>query len=52
MVTETDRGAVRSRWVFDARTAEPDSTRPALLQRFLGWHVRTAQPCFDPRASI
>lgn len=48
VVTSTDRGAVRSRWVFDARTVQPGDTQPALLQRFLGWHVRCAQPCFDP----
>lgn len=47
-LTETNLGAIRSRWVFDARTSEPAESKPAFLQRFEGWHVRTERSCFDP----
>ncbi len=46
---ETDRGRVRAKRVFDSRPLDGNGfRRAALLQRFLGWHVRTAEPCFDP----
>lgn len=48
-LTETSRGPVRSRWVFDARTCAKEEANPVLLQRFEGWHVRTEQNSFDPR---
>lgn len=47
-LTETNQGLVRSRWVFDARTPGPGEGKPAFLQRFEGWHVRTERSCFDP----
>ena len=47
-LTETNQGLVRSRWVFDARTYKTHTSQPTFLQRFEGWHVRTAQRCFDP----
>ncbi len=45
---ETSEGRLLARQVFDGRTIEPAETKPALLQRFVGWHVRTATPVFDP----
>lgn len=44
---ETNRGALRSRWVFDSRPRPRGEVRPMLEQRFAGWHVRTERPCFD-----
>ncbi len=44
---ETDRGVLRSRWVFDSRAHAAQKVKPALFQRFTGWHVRTERPCFD-----
>lgn len=43
----TDAGCLRSRWVFDSRPLGRFESQPMLLQRFLGWHVRCARPCFD-----
>ncbi len=45
---DTDAGLLRARWVFDSRPREPGNAQPVLLQRFLGWHICTAEPCFDP----
>lgn len=45
---ETDHGSLTTRWVFDSRPPAPADMHPQLLQRFTGWHVRTARPCFDP----
>ncbi len=45
----TDRGSLRTRWVFDSRPYAAADMHPQLLQRFTGWHVRTARPCFNPR---
>lgn len=47
---DTDAGLLRARWVFDSRPKVPGTSMPVLVQRFLGWHVRTAEPCFDPSA--
>lgn len=44
---ETDAGLLRSRWLFDSRPRRADVTSPVLLQRFVGWHVRTVHACFD-----
>lgn len=44
---ETNRGVLRSRWVFDSRPRPCGEARPVLEQRFAGWHVRTERPCFD-----
>ena len=44
---QTSLGTLRSRWVFDSRP-RIDTSRPTLIQRFLGWHVQTAEACFDP----
>jgi lycopene beta-cyclase len=45
---ETSNGCLLAREVFDSR---PETTRPAplLVQRFTGWHIRTAAPRFDPQ---
>ena len=53
IAVESDSGRVVARRVFDSRPpSETDPGvsrgRPMLLQRFLGWHVRAAAPCFDP----
>jgi lycopene beta-cyclase len=45
---ETTRGVLHSRWIFDSRPRNPHTLQPLLLQRFVGWHVRTTLPCFDP----
>lgn len=45
---QTNQGALRSQWVFDSRPPDARTSRPRLLQRFTGWHVRTDLPCFDP----
>ncbi len=42
----TDCGQVLARHVFDSRPPT-GAGRPLFLQRFLGWHVRAGQPCFD-----
>ena len=57
---DTDAGSFRSRLVFDARAgaalSEADAAKTArglgdrLWQHFVGQHVRTARPVFDPRA--
>ncbi len=49
---ETSRGGLLAREVFDSRPALPPAAplaSPLLLQRFVGWHVRAAWPCFDER---
>ncbi len=45
---ETDQGSIRASRVFDSRPARVQLPEDALVQRFTGWHVRTASPCFDP----
>ena len=47
---ETDTGPLRARWVFDSRPRNADKIMPVLVQRFLGWHICTSLPCFDPAA--
>lgn len=44
---DTDAGQLRARWLFDSRPQDSGIFRPVLIQRFLGWHIRTAAPCFD-----
>lgn len=49
----TSKGPLQARWVFDARPPRPEEisateSSQGLLQRFEGWHVRTAARCFDP----
>ncbi len=45
----TSSGRLTARQVFDGRPPAPSaSAEAALLQRFLGWHIRAAAPCFDP----
>ncbi len=47
---ETNRGRVLAGRVFDSRPpAATEKRRPVLVQRFLGWHVRATEPCFDPQ---
>ncbi len=47
---ETSRGRVLARQVFDSRPSpHAAGGSPALVQRFVGWHLRTAAPCFDPQ---
>ena len=49
LAVETNQGRLLAKQVFDSRpAAESAHTAPALLQRFLGWHVCTTAPCFDP----
>ncbi len=53
LAVETDSGRVLAGRVFDSRPLPgngmgPSGGAPGLLQRFLGWHVRTAESCFDP----
>ncbi len=49
VAVETSRGRLLAKQVFDSRPApEKASSPPALLQRFVGWHLRSAAPCFDP----
>ncbi len=53
LAVETDSGRVVAGRVFDSRPSPGKETGavgegPVLFQRFLGWHVRTAEPCFDP----
>ncbi|GLX34227.1 lycopene cyclase [Streptomyces roseochromogenus] len=44
---------IRSGLVFDSRPPRQlPAARTTLLQHFLGWFVRTAQPAFDPGAAI
>ncbi len=45
---ESSAGRLIARRVFDSRPPVHEGQAPALLQRFLGWHVRTAMPRFDP----
>jgi len=45
---ETSRGPVRAATVFDARPPALSADAPLLFQHFLGWHVRTGKPAFDP----
>ncbi len=45
LAVETSVGRLLARHVFDSRPAHAGA--PALLQRFVGWHVRAASPCFD-----
>ncbi len=44
---ETSLGKLRSKWVFDSRIPKASNHDAILLQRFVGWHVRTEQPCFE-----
>jgi lycopene beta-cyclase len=58
VAVETDRGRILAAQVFDSRPQDlsPPQARqesaPVLLQRFLGWHVRTAAPRFDPATAV
>ncbi len=46
---DTDHGRLLAGSVFDSRPWAPEASgAPLLLQRFVGWHVRAAEPCFDP----
>ena len=45
---ETSSGGLLAREVFDSRPVV-SAAAPILVQRFVGWHVRTARPCFDER---
>lgn len=47
LAVETNQGRLLAKTVFDSRPA-PGGGAPVLLQRFVGWHVRVAEPCFDP----
>ena len=44
---ETSAGRVLAGQVFDSRLSDRKAA-PTLLQRFTGWHVRTAEHCFEP----
>ena len=49
---ETNAGRLLARKVFDSRPPGDQAlASSALLQRFLGWHVRTAVPRFDPETA-
>ncbi len=45
---ETNKGRQLAKVVFDSRPLRTGTHPPALLQRFLGWHVQTEEPCFQP----
>ncbi len=45
---DTDAGLLSARWVFDSRPRDASVLKPVLMQRFLGWHIATTEPCFDP----
>ncbi len=45
---DTDAGLLSARWVFDSRPRDSSVSKPVLIQRFLGWHISTTEPCFDP----
>ena len=47
IAVETSNGRLLANYVFDGRPQASVSTRAVLLQRFLGWHVQAATPCFD-----
>ncbi len=48
MAIETSNGRLLAKRVFDGRPDPGNSAvPPALVQRFVGWRVRTAEPCFD-----
>jgi lycopene beta-cyclase len=42
---ETSAGSIRARWTFDSRPVRHQS--PGLVQRFVGWHIRTELACFN-----
>jgi len=44
---ETHHGSLQAAWVFDSRPQPNLPQTGGLVQRFSGWHVRTARPCFD-----
>jgi lycopene beta-cyclase len=49
----TDAGTFRGKWVFDSRCRSEESggergSAHRFFQRFCGWKLETAQPCFDP----
>ena len=49
VAVETNQGRLLARHVFDSRPPVLDpKASPALLQRFMGWHVRASEPRFDP----
>jgi lycopene beta-cyclase len=46
---ETGLGSLQAGWVFDSRP-QPGWSQPqtdGLIQRFSGWHIVAARPCFD-----
>lgn len=45
---ETSDGSITARHVFDSRPSAHASAPGTLVQRFLGWHIRTQLPTFDP----
>ena len=48
MAVETSNGRLLAKRVFDSRPQTPSVKSGAvLLQRFLGWHIQAADPCFD-----
>jgi lycopene beta-cyclase len=50
---ETSAGRLFAKQVFDSRppAAGLSMQAPMLLQRFVGWHIRTADPCFAPNTA-
>ncbi len=49
VAVETSSGRLLARHAFDSRPAGPfAAAAPALLQRFVGWHVRTEADAFTP----
>lgn len=48
---ETSDGMLHARRVFDGRPSSPPEERPdevRLFQHFMGWHVRSRAPVFEP----
>ena len=49
LAVETTSGRVLARKVFDSRPPMSKQNAPALVQRFLGRHIRASKACFDPQ---
>ena len=45
---KTDHGEITARHVFDTRPSPALVEASTTLQHFVGWHVRTKRPVFDP----
>ena len=48
VMIRTSQGSLTSDYVFDSRVPNYQTMKPALLQHFHGWTVRSEKPIFDP----